>query len=416
MRFCHAIILVLIAATASLVRADAEFSPYAPDSQHLWNRLHNALFVRSAGDTAYVHSTDPFLYRDSTFLLEGDSHKRAIAVLDEFNAAHFDANVNVPDKRFLLQHDLWAVFDYAVGATEWQRPARLRPEAQALRDRAARAVAKLLLSDEEIAHLPDNYALAIRSDEFAADDDPRNADHTFLPADLFDPNGPWVRVHNRGDKLTSAPVHFGECEGRAAHLVFLRLPGGRAVTEKYLAGLSRAELSPIPVGTAVALVRRPLVITTSHELRVAPITEMVQLRVYRRVSHDDDRNRGQGFPKAQSVHQFLLDRAELLAARHGLREITSSTAADFFGRGDDVFRGDPSRAFQESPLAISCIGCHAQPGAESVLSIKKALRGEERGKQGLFGEPPLDTELSYTIQTKAKRPEWKALKTLLDSQ
>src|SRR4051812_48906783 len=61
--------------------------PYAPDPEHVWNRLHRTLFVRSAPDgTNRRHDTDPLLYTGGTFLLEGESHRRAIAALDQFLA------------------------------------------------------------------------------------------------------------------------------------------------------------------------------------------------------------------------------------------------------------------------------------------------------------------------------------------
>src|SRR5438034_232503 len=80
--------------------ADALLSPYSTDSEHLWNRLHRALFVRTAKNGAqYVHSVDPFLYENGSFLLEGDAHRGAITVLDEFLAAPREQMVDDPRER-----------------------------------------------------------------------------------------------------------------------------------------------------------------------------------------------------------------------------------------------------------------------------------------------------------------------------
>src|SRR5439155_25240534 len=80
--------------------ADALLSPYSTDSEHLWNRLHRALFVRTAKQGAeYVHSIDPFLYENGTFLLEGEPHHRALALLDEFLGAPAEQMINDPRKR-----------------------------------------------------------------------------------------------------------------------------------------------------------------------------------------------------------------------------------------------------------------------------------------------------------------------------
>ena len=53
----------------------------------------------------------------------------------------------------------------------------------------------LALSDRELAALPDNYALAVKSKQYAAAYDAEHPDRPFLPPDLFDAAGPWVRFH-----------------------------------------------------------------------------------------------------------------------------------------------------------------------------------------------------------------------------
>src|SRR5688572_5346857 len=66
---------------------DARFVPYGADPDHLWNRLHQTLFVREAAHGGRrVHTTDPLLFRGGTFLLEGEPHRRAVALLDQFLA------------------------------------------------------------------------------------------------------------------------------------------------------------------------------------------------------------------------------------------------------------------------------------------------------------------------------------------
>lgn len=92
---------------------DTRLTPYAADPDHLWNRLHRALFVRTAADgRRHAHTTDPLLYRGSKFLLEGEPHRRAVAVLDEFLAEPADRPAADPLRRLSLQRDLWAAFDY----------------------------------------------------------------------------------------------------------------------------------------------------------------------------------------------------------------------------------------------------------------------------------------------------------------
>src|SRR5437016_6684438 len=85
--------------------------------------------------------------------------------------------------------------------------------------------------------------------------------------------------------------HFNGAGGRAAHVVFLRLPGGRAVTERYLKELGRDSIKQFPPGTMLAMLRRALAVDRSTKVRVTPVTELVQIRVYRRIPEDRQANR-----------------------------------------------------------------------------------------------------------------------------
>src|SRR5262245_3160835 len=111
---CLTILMVAKADDKPVARAsDPRFTPYSTDSDHLWNRLHQALFVREADGRRYIHSLDPLLYRGGTFLLEGESHRRALTLLDQFLAIPNERTIDDPLKRLYFQHDLWAAFDYA---------------------------------------------------------------------------------------------------------------------------------------------------------------------------------------------------------------------------------------------------------------------------------------------------------------
>jgi len=321
---------------------DGQFAPYSPDASHLWNRLHRGLFVRTAPDgSRRVHFTDPILYRFGTFLLEGESHSRAVALLDEFLSRPDDRDIESPLKRLFLQRDLWAAFDYAAWSPdEWVHLSKHEPAAVALRTRLARGVARLALTDREIDSLIDNYAFAMASKAYPADPDPEHPERPFLPTNLFDPAGPWVGFHD----TTAAPLagrHFKEAGGRAAHFVFLRLPGARAATEQYLHELSREEPVPkdahrkysvrqqFPPGTMVAMVRRALAVDSSGKLRSTPITELVQIRVYRRIPNDQEANFHGDFGE-QDVYEFVLDRKRLFAGEPGLRAVGPNDAEEPF--------------------------------------------------------------------------------------
>jgi len=413
--------------------SDVKFAPYSADPDHLWNRLHQGLFVRIQPDgSRRVHSTDPFLYRYGTFLLEGEGHSRAVALLDEFLSRPDDRDIDNPLKQLFLQRDLWATFDYAAWVPdEWVHHSKHEPAAIALRTRLASAVARLALSDREIAALPDNCALAVTSKEYPAAPDAGHPERPFLPADLFDPAGPWVPFHD----MTTAPMarrHFQESGGRAVHIVFLRLPGERAATEQYLHELSREDLpkdtqrkahrkysaKQFPPGTMVAMVRRALAVDSSAKLRVTPLTELVQIRVYRRIPEDQDANFHGDFGE-QEVHEFVLDRQSLFAGKPGLRALGPRDPEEPFERdGHDpepaaARRARPSRAATQLK---SCIQCHQAPGVLSVLSMEQGLRAMPPGARENFRTSAGNDEMEITIRRKLEQYNWGLLQGMLEAK
>jgi hypothetical protein len=423
-------------------RNSAQFSPYAADPDHPWNRLHQALFIRDAADgSRFTHSTDPLLYRGGTFLLDGEPHRTAIELLDQFLARSDDRLIDDPLKRLFLQHDLWAAFDYASWyPDDWVFKSKYEPAAVALRNRLARAVGRLAFGDREIAALPDNYARAVQAKQYATAYDPKHPERPFLPPDLFDAKGSWVRFH----EPTANPMaqqHFDGAGGRAVHVILLRLPGGREETERYLKELHpgepllrelhRLSLKQFPPGTMVAMVRRPLTVDRAAKVRVTPVTELVQIRVYRRIPEDPEANYrdDQG---GQDVYEFLLDRTKLFAGQHGLRAVGPEDPAepffdrnqriDPFERSHPLAAGGPQtpdvRTMQRSHLVTpggpqlkTCIECHQSPGVYSVLSMVRGLRDANP-----FRTYDWEVEMSFTVRSKVKQYDWGLLQGKLEAK
>ena len=401
---------------------DARFVPYSPDPDHPWNKLHRVLFVRQAREGGRrVHTTDPLLYRGGSFLFAGEAHEQALALLDTFEP------IDDPLKRLVLQRDLWAAFDYAAWEPdEWVLKSKFEPGAVALRNRLAKVIGRLALSDRALAALPDNYALAVKSNEYPAAHDPKHPERPFLPADLFDPAGPWVRFH----ETTAKPMahrHFDGAGGRAAHVIFLRLPGGRAATEQYLKELRceepfledshRHTVKQFPDGTMVAMVRRGFAVDTAAKLRVTPITELVQMRVYRRIPKNPEAHRV-GDNGGQDVYEFVLDRAALFAGGHGLRAVGSQEPAEpLFERreGNDPFERTTPFA-PDMPQMKTCIGCHSAPGVYSMLSMTRAFRDNPKGNTELFRTHSWEMEMKYTVHAKVARFDWGLLKGKLEAK
>ena len=420
---------VIASAAESEPAPDARFAPYSADPDHPWNKLHRALFVRELGGRRLIHKTDPLLYRGGTFLFAGESYRQAITALDQFLAKPADPPINDPLKRLFLQRDLWAAFDYAAWyPDDWVLKSEYEPGAIAIRVRVAKAMAALRLNERELVALPDNFSLAVKSREYAADYDREHPERPFLPADLFDPKGPWVRFHETsfGAKPMTAK-HFDGAGGRAAHIVFLRLPGGRAVTEDYLKNLTpeppllehaqRLSAKQFPEGTMVAMVRRALAIDQKTKVRLTPLTELVQIRVYRRIPQEAEAN-FQGDFGEQDVYEFILDRAKLFAGEPGLQAVGRDDPAEpHFDRSEmsNPFERDNQFA-PRMPQLKTCIQCHQGPGIYSLISMERGLGKNLKGSRENFRTFAWDVEVNYTVRAKVQQYNWGMLQGMLEAK
>ena len=315
------------------------------DPDHLWNRLYAALWLREdTRGTRYGNDTlDPPLWLESENLLSQPSHSRALHALDAFLQTHAENLIHDPLKRAIFQRDLWTVFYWSVQQTSASGRPKYDRQKRELQIRLAEVLRRLALSRSQIEALPDNYAQAVSSGGFAKQYDPRYRERPFLPPDLFDGIGPWVFLDNYVNPEPVAASHIASFSGRSSFLIFLRLPGGRKATVDYVRALwnfpepwvhgefghdevdSNPKLPAFPAGTEVALVREMNLFDDQGELVAAPITESVQIRVYREITQtpahyvsgnvgDMLRNSGQDF------FQFTLSRHLLfLNTSGGLR-------------------------------------------------------------------------------------------------
>jgi hypothetical protein len=220
-----------------------ERSLYHADPEHMWNRLHEALFVR-VGPDGHTYGRDrlePLLWHRSKHLLEKRSHKRAVALLEEFLKNKGEALVEDPLKRAVLQCDLWLVFNWLEGSHgKSYVPMLTSKEVQAARDRLRRPLAavigRLALTQDQIKKLPDNYAAAVASGAFARRFDAERPDKPYLTC-----SRPMARVCVGRPDGPVAPEHLRDDGSKvftnSVFLLLLRLPdGGRAATLDYLRG------------------------------------------------------------------------------------------------------------------------------------------------------------------------------------
>jgi len=451
----------------------SERSLYHADSAHLWNRLHEALFVRVGPDgRAYGRDRlEPLLWYGSKHLLEGESHKRAVALLEEFLKDKGEKPVEDPVKRAVLQRDLWLVFDWLEGDHGHFYEPELKPEeVRAARNRLRRPLAavigRLALTPDQVKKLPDNYAAAVASGAFPKKFDPEHPDQPYLPADLFAADGPWVSVGRPDGPV--APEHLRDggtnLFTNSAFLVFLKLPAGRAATIDYLkrlqafdqplrieakaAGnpsekfLPNPKLPQFPAGTEVALVRLALVIASSHAPVPTTLTESVQLRVYREVPEMTEQNvraavkasanttaTDKRVEARQSFQEFQLSRERLFAGRAGGLRAVGPDERDFhtpfFSWMLDEFENSeyrsprpPEQPFFERNSSIikkECFQCHSLPGAASFNSYFnfRANVNDAVARPFSLSESPVSEVAGAAVKRKAGRPNWTALRKLL---
>jgi hypothetical protein len=390
--------------TAGSNRSVGNVAFYDSNPSHIWNRLHATIFIRKdLPDTELVpDALDPPLWHNTEYLLAEPSHRQAIHVLDEFLQMHAENLIQDPIKRALLQRDLWAVFDWSVerssgvpGKPDYNK------EREELQTRLADALRRLAPSREQIGALPDNYAQAVASGEFAKEYDPEHRDRAFLPPDLFEPHGPWVELEDRGGSEPLAAQHLREFSGRSSFLIFLRLPEGRKATFDYLRTLwdfphpfvshpnfapdqdvaPNPDLPQFPAGTEVALVRQMTLFDNQGKLINVPITESVQIRVYRSVVRNPAPVAGIDQIIARSGQDFFEIRLSrpLLFANHsgGLRAVLPDERefAVFGFHGPDIgFPGPYISLSRYAPVLRECVQCHRNAGVTSLNSLSRLLK------------------------------------------
>jgi hypothetical protein len=436
-----------LGAALGVVSATTPASPgvrlYHDNPEHVWNRVHAALFVRVAPDGRKYGGdrVDPLLWTNSKYLLQGPSHDRAVTVLTEFVDTHGEKLIDDPLKRAILQRDLWSVFDWLEDVHNYFEKPSLNSEvvrrgARPLHELLAAAIARLALAPEQIAALPDNLAGA--------------AGAGGLPPDLF--GGPWVSVGRPDGPMALQHLNDSGPGKNSVFLVQIRLSDGRDATLRYLERL-RAFKGPLwlddpargqsftpypnpdipqfPAGTQVALVRRALLIDSTGKVSPSRLTEQVQHRVYRSIEKmtpqafgDAHRIEESMFPRAgQDFEEFSLSRAALFASGTG-GLLPLGAAGPFFltfsSKGIDAFEmrsGDRPRTFGVEPAQARrlCKDCHGAPGVYSVNSFVpfRLMNGPDAAGAPRLFEISLADAARTAVAWKQQRPEWIALKRLL---
>jgi hypothetical protein len=440
--------------------------PYSSAPNHPWNRVHRALFVRTDanGHEEGIAALDPLLWSQSTYLEHGPKHTEIVEALDAFLDSKAASLVRDPVRRAVFQRDLWAVFDWLSQESPPQGPEANDVRAN-LQRQLARVIGQVALSAEEIRALPDNYARAAAAGKYPADVGDLTGDGPVLPADLLAPEGDWVALEAPRDTPpfeSFLPLHAESFEGRSAFSVHLKLPGGRAKTIEYLERLSsfdaprvpappevlqfrppgedlpkpvlvlNPETPQLPPGSAVALVRRTLLVDRQGHLAASPLVESVQIRFFRsfgeppRLGQFFDLGTPASFRVQQRVAEFVLDRAMLFAGEAGgLRPIgTDERVFETFNTyGFDPFEQPVGDLEQMRTVHMdSCVGCHGAPGIFSVQVYTRINGGPGTQLAGVALLPTsrlrparIGDVNELAVGFKSRRYEWGLLQGLLAS-
>jgi hypothetical protein len=374
---------------------------YDPDPQHLWNRLFRQLYQRTTNDgTEYGWDVlDPLLWYETTYLLEGTSYQQAISVLDEFLSTQGEDLINDPLRRAIFQRDMWAVFDWLTLSSDNHSNPR-----HELQWRLAQVIRKVALTEDEILSLPNNYEAAVRSGAFPTHYQSETPDIGFLPADLFQPDGEWVCLGREGGPVAMSHTEEFPFFGRSVFLIFVRVPGGREATLKFLQELN--EKRPLTVqlaDTDLALVRRAILINDQGSITFLPITESVQIRHFAYV--------GVNFTTEHS-YEFNLNRVPLFGeAGDSLQPVTKEimlfrSHGDMFQMGLDV---------EGVIIPEGCSTCHEAFGGGLTMSFLSYSRFRfplpEQGSPVLSATTP-ELEAQSVIAWKQNHPTWQALDAL----
>jgi hypothetical protein len=439
MKWVLPIVALLIVRTAL---AEGESTIYDADPHHLWNRLNETLFLRTAADGKGfgLDELDILYWHSTRHLLEGPSRQKAVDVLDEFISTHGERLVHDPVKRAWLQRDLWELFDWSASPYREADHARASRE---LQSRLAVVIRRVALTTKEIQSLPDNYERSA-------------TEH--LPRGLLKTNGDWICVRDQNDART-APSHVSSLGGRSAFTVHLRVPGGRSADEDYLGSLRafgrtnhlwvyhtnrftwmstnepvdvlelNLAIPQFPTNTEWALVRRMELIDADGNLQPTRLVESIQLRHYidfqrapvRVVTNQNGTVAAVPVPR-QDFYEFQFNRRDGGRLREIGKHERGFPFVHFQGKGIDLFEAEMMRSgrnadtgHDSSPVTSvildTCMQCHSSRGIFSVNSYTRALSASARGPAN-FAEDVSSHDQTEAIYWKQRQYDWGLLQGL----
>ena len=197
-------------------------------------------------------------------------------------------------------------------------------------------------------------------------------------------------------------LHTEKLKWRSAFYTFMRLPGGRPETLKYIEKVNRKD--GFPVGTQFALIEQAFLISDKGERILSPLIVSISLRAYL----DVNLSAGDARPAAtQCVAEFVMQPRQLMQDNAVMKALGPGDYRFEAGdaQGPDGGTEDPFEARELSsyrPRLKFCMSCHSSAGHRSVQTDH--LPASRR----LFEGSPA----AISKSTSAKKQEHESWKTL----
>ncbi len=295
---------------------------YSQQGDHAWDGVHQAFFVRTftTGETYYHRLSFDVPWTEFHRLSNGEAEYQAIlkklGAIDQLPREQLEAAPAI--RRLIFFRDLWAVFEKLNGMVSKERGAELR-------QRVARIMKRLELTDDEISRLPDTLALLHDQRQFPDAPDSANREKPYLPTALLSESSEWIplathtRMKGFDELAQSAPGHTNSVNHRSLFSIHMRFPKGRKAGEEFITKNRKEDRFQFPSGTELALLRRAVAANQIGKLRVTNVVESIQLLV---TSLPDE--------KSDARFKFVLDRSSVLAGQPGLIPLELNSLVDAF--------------------------------------------------------------------------------------
>lgn len=402
----------------NLLVAHIDLTTREAEAADPYDVLYDVLMTRYGPDgKSYAENeTSPALFDFSDFPFGDKTYKKLNPALDAFAELPLTKIEAYSDvKRALLQRHLWKIFD-ATFPDHRKRWAAHNPNSliarrsmhsdrrAAVRPKIASLIRKLALTRAQIRALPNTMAATIKSGGYAQRHDPKDRFKPFLAADLYSKKSSWVCLGEVGTPIP-ADLHSEKLKWRSTFLQFMRLPGGRTETLKYVKRLQK-RTEVFPVGTQFTLIEQAFLISDDGELILSPLIVSISLRAYLDVKLRAYNARSNA---VQCVAEFVMQPRQLMkgnAVMNALgprqHRIEAGTADPGGGALDPFETGEMPR----ERLKL-CMSCHGQAGANSIRTVN--FKSSPR----LFleeGSPDAISKL--TSNKKRNHDTWKKLQGL----